>query len=109
MTYLKTPRCCFQWYVRYGYPSNINSSKRVTSPVAKEIQKPRERESSDSKMLDHLLETDGLTKPASPKDIVKESYVNFTRQEIMFTGTPSTIKWVLQMGFAVSPLNTKSN
>ena len=42
------------------------------SPVAREIQKLRERGSADSEIVDHLLDKDGLKKGATPKNNVKE-------------------------------------
>ena len=43
-------------------PTHVNTPKKVTSPVAKDIQKLR------------------VTKPATPKNNVKENSVKFTRQ-----------------------------
>ena len=49
--------------------------------MAEDIQKLRqERKFSDSKIVDHFLETNGLTKSANPKNIIKENSVKFTRQ-----------------------------
>ena len=76
-------------------PINIKTPKKVTSPVAKEIQKLRNSGSSDSEIVELLLETDGLTKPASPKNN-QETGVKFKRQDLMFTATPPPIKRVLQ-------------
>ena len=42
--------------------------KKVTTPVAKEVQKLKERETSDSEIVEHLFKTDGLMKPATPKN-----------------------------------------
>ena len=54
-------------------PLNVNIPKKVTSLVAREIQKlRRERRSSNSKIADHLLEIDVLGKPATPKTLLKK-------------------------------------
>ena len=68
-------------------PINIKTPKKVTSPVAKEIQKLRNSGSSDSEIVELLLETDGLTKPVSHKSN-QETGVKFKRQDVMFTATP---------------------
>ena len=47
---------------------NINTPKKVTTPVAKEVQKLKERGTSDSEIVEHLFKTDGLMKPATPKN-----------------------------------------
>ena len=52
-------------------PTNVHIPKKVTSPVAREIQKLRERGSSDLEFVDYILETDGLIKLATPKNSVK--------------------------------------
>ena len=52
--------------------TNVNTPKNVMSPVAREIQKLRERGSADSEIVDHLLDKDGLKKGATPKNNVKE-------------------------------------
>ena len=57
-------------------PTNVNTHKKVTLSVAKEIQKVRERGSSDSEIVEHILEADGQTKPATPKSSFKENSVN---------------------------------
>ena len=63
-------------------PNNFSTPKKVTSRVAREVQKIRENGncSSDSEIVDHLLETDGLTKPATSKNSIREKSVKFTRQ-----------------------------
>ena len=76
-------------------PINIKTPKKMTSPVAKEIQKLRNSGSSDSEIVELLLETDGPTKPTSPKSN-QETGVKFKRQDVMFIATPPPIKWVLQ-------------
>ena len=43
--------------------------------MAKEIQKLRERGYSDSETLDHLLETNGLTKPVPSEKSVEENSI----------------------------------
>ena len=48
--------------------------------MAKEIRKLRKRGSSDSEIIHRLLEADGLTKSAAPKNNVKENSDKFTRQ-----------------------------
>ena len=48
--------------------------------MAKEIQKLRKRGSSDSEIIHHLLDTDELTKSATPKNNVKKNSDKFTRQ-----------------------------
>ena len=40
-------------------PTNVNTHKKVTLSAAKEIQKVRERGSSDSEIVEHILEADG--------------------------------------------------
>ena len=77
-------------------PINMNTPKKLTSLVPEEIQKLRKSRSSDSEIIEHLLDTDGLTKLASPKNNDKENNVNYKRQEVMFTATPLSIKQVLQ-------------
>ena len=61
-------------------PTNVNTPKKVTLPVAKQIQKLGEKGFSDSEIVYHLLEKDGLAKPAIPKDGVKGNSVKFRRQ-----------------------------
>ena len=61
-------------------PTNVNTPKKVISPLPKKVQKLRERVSSDLEIVDHFLETDGLAKPATPKNSVKENRVKFTRK-----------------------------
>ena len=75
---------------------NINTPKKVKSPIAKEIQKLRKSGSSDSEIVEFLLETDGLTKPASPKSKDQETDVRLKRQDVIFTATPPPINRVLQ-------------
>ena len=77
-------------------PLHINTPKKVKSPVAKEIQKLRKSGSSDSEIIEYLLDTDGLTKPVTPKSSEKETIVKLKRQDIIFTATPPPIKRVLQ-------------
>lgn len=60
--------------------TNVKNLKKVISLVAWEIQKLRERVFSSLEIVDHLLERDGLTKPTTPKNSVKENRVKFTRQ-----------------------------
>ena len=48
-------------------PIHINTPKKVKSPIAKEIQKLRKSGSSDSEIIEYLLDKDGLTKPVTPK------------------------------------------
>ena len=78
------------------HPINISTPKKVQSLIAKEIQKLRKSGSSDSEIVDFLLDTDGLTKPATPKNKDKETGVRLKRQDIIFTATPPPIKRVLQ-------------
>ena len=54
---------------------NINNPKKVQSLIAKEIQELRKSGSSDSEIVDFLLDTNGLTKPATPKNKDKETGV----------------------------------
>lgn len=63
-------------------PNNFSTPKKVTSRVAREVHKIRERGncSSDSEIVDHHLETDGLTKSATSENSVREKSVKFTRQ-----------------------------
>ena len=68
----------------------------MKSPIAKEIQKLRKSGSSDSEIVEFLLETDGLTKLASPKSKDQETGVRLKRQDVIFTATPPPIKLVLQ-------------
>ena len=77
-------------------PININTPKKVKSPVAMKIQKLRKKGSSDTEIIEHLLETDGLTKPATPKNKNQETSTKLKRQEIIFTVRPPPIKRVLQ-------------
>ena len=78
-------------------PININTPKKVKSPVAMKIQKLRKKGSLDTEIIEHLLETDGLTKLATPKNRNQETSTKLKRQEIiLFTGTPPPIKRVLQ-------------
>ena len=76
--------------------TNINTPKKVKSPVAMKIQKLRKKGSSDTEITEHLLETDGLTKPATPKNKNQETSTKLKRQEIIFTVRPPPIKRVLQ-------------
>ena len=69
----------FNTLINYNQ-KNVNTPKKVTLPVAKEIRKLRKRESSDSEIIHRLLEADGLTKSAAPKNNVKENSDKFTRQ-----------------------------
>ena len=55
--------------------TNVKNLKKVISLVAREIQKLRERVFSSLEIVDHLLERDGLTKPTTPKNSVKENRV----------------------------------
>ena len=75
---------------------NINTPKKVQSLIAKEIQELWKSGSSDSEIVDFLLDTNGLTKPATPKNKDKETGVRLKRQDIIFTATPLPIKRVLQ-------------
>ena len=68
----------------------------MKSPIAKEIQKLRKSGSSDSEIIEYLLDTDGLTKPVTPKSNEQEIRVKLKRQDIIFTATPPPIKRVLQ-------------
>ena len=69
---------------------------KVKSSIAKEIQKVRKSGSSDSEIEEYLLDTDGLTKPATLKSKDQETGVRLKRQDVIFTATPSSIKRVLQ-------------
>ena len=77
-------------------PIHINTPKKMKSPIAKEIQKLRKSGSSDSEIIEYLLDTDGLTKPVTPKSNEQEIRVKLKRQDIIFTATPPPIKRVLQ-------------
>ena len=68
----------------------------MKSPIAREIKKLAKSGSSDSEIIEHLLDTDGLTKPANPKSKDKENNIKFKKQELMYAATPPPIKWVLQ-------------
>ena len=68
----------------------------MKSPTAKETQRLRNSGSSDSEIVDFLLDTDGLTKPAAPKNKNQETGVRLKRQDVIFTATPEPIKRVLQ-------------
>ena len=76
-------------------PININTPKKVKLLVASEIQKLRESGSSDS-VIEHLLDTDGLTKMATPTSKEQETGARLKKQEAIFTATPPPIKQVLQ-------------
>ena len=65
-------------------------------PIAKEIQKLRKSGSSDSEIVEFLLETASLTKPASPESKDQETGVRLKREDVIFTATPPPIKRVLQ-------------
>ena len=60
--------------------TNVQTPKKGTLLVAKEMQKLRGRWSSDSKIVDHFLEKYVLTKPATPENSAKENSVKFNRQ-----------------------------
>ena len=77
-------------------PININTPMKVKLPVAKEIKKLRKSGSSDSEIVEFLLETDGLAKPATPKSKDQDTAMKFKRQAVIFTTTPPPIKRVLQ-------------
>ena len=77
-------------------PININTHKKVKSPVAREIQKLKKSGSWDLEIIERFLYTDGLTKPATPKSKNQETSTKLKRQEVMFTATPPRIKRVLQ-------------
>ena len=69
----------------------------MKSPIAKEIQKLRKSGSSDSEIIEYLLNTDGLTKPVTPKSNEQEIRVKLKRQDVIFNATPPPpIKRVLQ-------------
>ena len=68
----------------------------MKSPTAKEIQRLRNSGSSDSEIVDFLLDTDGLTKPTTPKNKDYETRVRLKRQDVIFTATHPPIKRVLQ-------------
>ena len=53
-------------------PIHINTPKKVKSPIAKEIQKLRKSGSSDSEIIEYLLDTDGLTELVTPKSNEQE-------------------------------------
>ena len=85
--YSKTAR----WLVLLGFEimvldsvmlirTNVQTPKKWTLVVAKEMQKLRGRWSSDSKIVDHLLEKNVLTKSATPENSAKENSVKFNRQ-----------------------------
>ena len=57
---------------RTDFETMASPPTKVISLVVKEIQKIRERRSSDSKIADHLLERDGLTKPQFLKIVLKK-------------------------------------
>ena len=57
-------------------PIHINTPKKVRSPIAKEIQKIRKSRSSDSEIVEYLLDTDGLTKLVTSKYKNKKSEQN---------------------------------
>ena len=76
-------------------PININTPKKVKSPVAREIQKLRKSGSSDSEIIEHLLEADGLTKLATPRNKEQETGARLKKHEVMFTAAPPPIKRVL--------------
>ena len=68
-------------------------------PIAKEIQKLRKSRSSDSEIIEYLLDTERLTKPVTPKSttrVKRTIRVKLKRQDIIFTATPPPIKQVLQ-------------
>ena len=69
---------------------------KVKSPTAKEIQKLRKRGISDSEIVEYLIDTDGLTKPTTPKSKDQETGVRLKRQNVIFTTTTPSIKQVLQ-------------
>ena len=73
-------------------PININTHKKVKSPIVKEIHKLRKSGSSDSEIVDFLLDTDGLTKPTTPKNKDYETRVRLKRQDVIFTATHPPIK-----------------
>ena len=75
---------------------NINTPKKVKSPIAKEIQKLRKSGSSDSEIVEYLLDAAGLTKAATPKSKDQETGVRRKRQDVIFTATPPPVKQVLQ-------------
>ena len=77
-------------------PININTSKKMKSPIAKEMQKLGKCRSSDSEIIDFLLDKDGLAKPATPKNKDQETGVKLKRQDVIFMATPLPIKQVLQ-------------
>ena len=68
----------------------------MKSPVAREIQKLRKSGSSDSEIIEYLLDTVGLKKPATPRIKEQETGARLKKQEVMFTATPPPIKRVLQ-------------
>ena len=87
---------------------NINTPKKVKSPIVREIQKLRKSGSSSSEIMEHLLDTDGLTKPATRRSKEQETGARLKKQEVMFTATPPPIKRVLQPT-AVRWLSCKNN
>ena len=70
-------------------PINIKTPKKVTSAVANEIQKLRNSGSSDSEIVELLLETNGPTKPPSPKSN-QETGVKFKSARCDVHWYPST-------------------
>ena len=60
-------------------PININTPNKVKSPIARKIQKLRKSGPSDSEIIEHLLDTDGLTKPAIHKSKDKENDIKFKK------------------------------
>ena len=70
-------------------PIHINTPKKVKSPIAKEILKLRKSGSSDSEIIEYLLDTDGLTKPVTPKSNEQEIRAKLKRQDVIFTATTS--------------------
>ena len=62
-------------------PTIVNIPKKLPSTVATEIQKLKKKGISDSEIVNHHLEIYGLTKPAFPKNSVKENGVRFIYHE----------------------------
>lgn len=64
--------------------------------VAREIQRLRKNGSWNSEIIEHLLDTDRLTKPVTPKGKTQQNSMKIKKQEVMFTVKPPPVKRVLQ-------------
>lgn len=86
--------------------TNVNIPKIVTSSVAWETQKLRERGSLDQEIVDHLLEIDALTEPATSKNNVKENSVTFMRQGWHTVKNSHKVSWPFNHLVLCDKLNT---